>query len=237
MGKPPSPGPRPYSDDPDAVSLHTTVGEPSYADAVDEDVLDAGDALLPSYDDAVTEGLSNTPAPSAPVGAAIQNEEEFLLGITSVESHFAFTSKRAFQKRTTIGNEVVYVQVPRSDADPQFLENWVRFMAKYPPSPYIHITGTHSESKRDNDGKTKREQVTDFRIMINLQNYLWPNFEFQNYNSTKLTTVEPGQKTYRGTVLKKRQKGAKGDLEVGHYKPSLKEWCHRYCAKATGTKV
>lgn len=239
MGKPPSPGPRPYSDDPDAVSLHTTVGEPSYADALDEDVLDTGDALLPSYDDAVTETIVNTPAPNLPVGAGgiLNYEGEFLTGVTTPDSHFAFNSKRAFQKRTTIGNEVVHVQDTRSDADPQFLEEWVRLMAKYPPSPYIHITGTHSESKRDNDGKTKREEVTDFKIMVNLQNYLWPNFVPNTFHSTKLTTAEPGQKTYRGTVLKKRQKGAKGDIEVGHDKPSLKEWCHRYCAKATGTKV
>ena len=237
MGKPPSPGPRPYPEDPDAVSLHTTPGESSYADAADEDVLDAGAALLPSYNDAVTETFSNTTAPSAAVGAAIPNEGEFLLGITSPDTHFAFTSDSAFKKRTSIGNEVVHVQDVRSDADPQVLEDWIRFMAKHPPAPYLHIRGEHSENRKDKDGKDKRETVTDFRIMINLQNYLWPNFEFQNYSSTKLTTVEPGQKTYRGTVFKTRQTGAKGDLEVGHDKPSLKEWCHRYCAKATGTKV
>jgi hypothetical protein len=235
MGKPPSPSPRPYQDDPDALSLHTTVGEPSYADPADEDVPDTGDALLPSYDDAIT----TTPNTGAhyTLSAELNFEGEFHTGVTTPESHYAYTSKRIGQKRTTIGNEVVDVQDTRSDADPAFLEEWIRLMAKYPPSPYIHITGTHRETKRDNDGKSKREEVTDFRIMINMQNYLWPNFIPGVFTSTKLETIEPGQKTYRGTVLKKRQKGTQGDIEVGHHKPTLKEWCHRYCAKATGTKV
>ncbi|RGP79898.1 hypothetical protein FLONG3_1969 [Fusarium longipes] len=235
MGKPPSPSPRPYQDDPDALSLHTTVGEPSYADTLDEDVLDTGDPLLPSYDDAVN--TAPTPDDGITLGGELNFEGTFFTGVTTPDSHFAYTSKRIGKKRTTIGNEVVDVQDTRSDADPEFLDGWVRMMAKHPPTPYIHITGTHKETKRDSDGKSKREEVTDFRIMVNMQNYLWPNFNVGVLTSTKLETVEPGQKTYRGTVLKKRQKGTKGGIEVGHAKPSLKEWCHRYCAKATGTKV
>ncbi|KAM0492330.1 hypothetical protein ACHAP8_010017 [Fusarium lateritium] len=237
MGKPPSPSPRPYQDDPDALSMHTTMGESSYVDPIDEDIPDTEDPLLPSYNDAITEDTHmNTPAHFTEA-AVLNFEGEFYTGVTTPEGHFSYTSKRIGKKRTTIGNEVVDVQDARSDADPQFLQEWVTMMAKYPPTPYIHITGTHQETKRDNDGKSKRQEVTDFRIMVNMQNYLWPNFVPGNYTSTKLETAEPGQKTYRGTVLKKRQKGSKGDIEVGQDKPSLKEWCHRYCAKATGTKI
>lgn len=235
MGKPPSPSPRPYSDDPDALSLHTTEGEPSYDSPADEDVPDTGDSLLPSYDDAVTT-TPNSGAYYVQAGE-LDYAGKFLTGVTTPESHFAYTSKRIGQKRTTIGNEVISIRDERSDADPAFLEEWVRIMAKYPPSPYIHVSGTHQETKRDKDGKSKSETVTDFRLMINMQNYLWPNFIPGTFTSTKLVTSEPGHKTYRGTILKKRQEGAKGDLEVGHDKPSLKEWCHRYCARATGTKV
>ncbi|KAM0372084.1 hypothetical protein ACHAO7_008449 [Fusarium culmorum] len=240
MGKPPSPSP-PYRDDPDALSLHTTLGEPSYLDPVDEDIPDTGDPLLPSYDDAITEDThtnTNTNTPPHFSDAVLLNfEGEFFTGVTKPEGHYAYTSKRIGKKRTTIGDEVVHLQDARSDADPDFLQEWVTMMAKHPPTPYIHITGTHQETRRDKDGKSKRDEVTDFRIMINMQNYLWPNFSPGNYTTTTLETAEPGQKTYRGTVLKKRQEGSKGDIEVGQDKPSLKEWCHRYCAKATGTKV
>lgn len=125
----------------------------------------------------------------------------------------------------------------RSDADPGFLESWVKLMALLPPSPYIHIVGTHKETKRDKDGKSSREDVTDFRIMVSLQNYLWPNFNPNGPNEINLKTSESGEKTYRGTLLKKHTPVVKGDIEVGHAKPDLKEWCYCYCAKATGTKV
>ncbi|RGP69621.1 hypothetical protein FSPOR_4726 [Fusarium sporotrichioides] len=237
MGKPSSPSPRPYQDDPDALSMHTTEGEPSYVDPADEDIPDTGDPLLPSYNDAITTDTRANTGSHYTQAAVLNFEGEFFTGVTTPEGHFAYTSKRIGKKRTTIGNEVVDVQDERSDADPGFLEEWVTMMSRYPPSPYIHIIGTHQETRRDKDGKSKREEVTDFRIMINMQNYLWPNFVPGVFTHTKLETAEPGQKTYRGTVLKKRQKGSKGDIEVGQHKPSLKEWCHRYCAKATGTKI
>ncbi|KAF4451250.1 hypothetical protein F53441_5752 [Fusarium austroafricanum] len=239
MGNPDSA--KPYRDeDPDAVSLHTTVGEPSYAH-VDEDVLDLDGAAPPAYGDTETttsamETPTSTATPAIPFNDNF-DAEEWQTGTTIPETHIAFASNRIGQKRTRIGNEVISLQEPRSDADPQFLEGWIRRMASLPPSPYINITGTHQETRRDKDGKSKREEVTDFRIMVNMQNYLWPNFVQGAPGSSTLSTVESGEKTYRGTVLKKRQDGVKGDIEVGHAKPTLKEWCHRYCAKANGTKV
>ncbi|KAG5807282.1 hypothetical protein H9Q74_007964 [Fusarium xylarioides] len=232
MGSPPSP--KPYRDDPDAVSLHTTAGEPSYAH-VEDDVPNGDDAPPPAYNDTPT--LESSTPTMAGIDRADVEEELLQTGVTRPESHIAFASNRIGQKRTRIGNEVNAVRDPRSDADPAFLEKWVRTMARFPPSPYINIAGTHKETKRDSDGKSKREEVTDFRIMVNLQNYLYPNFIVNSLGNSTLKTVESGEKTYRGTVLKKRQDGVKGDIEVGHAKPTLKEWCHRYCAKAAGTKV
>ncbi|KAF5637843.1 hypothetical protein F52700_4545 [Fusarium sp. NRRL 52700] len=232
MGKPPSP--KPYRDDPDAVSLHTTAGESSYAH-IENDVLNDDEAPPPAYNDTPT--LESSTPTMAGIDRADAEEELLQTGVTQPESHIAFASNRIGQKRTRIGNEVNAVRDPRSDADPVFLEKWVRTMAAFPPSPYINITGTHKETKRDSDGKSKREDVTDFRIMVNLQNYLYPNFIVNSLGNSTLKTVESGEKTYRGTVLKKRQDGVKGDIEVGHAKPTLKEWCHRYCAKAAGTKV
>ncbi|KAF4341185.1 hypothetical protein FBEOM_4903 [Fusarium beomiforme] len=232
MGSPPSA--KPYQDDPDAMSLHTTVGEPSYAH-MEDDVVDEDGPPPPAYHDSpIIE--SNAPTTAANNNTAIE-EQRLQTGVTQPESHMAFTANRIGQKRTRIGNEVNSLQDPRSDADPIFLENWIRVMATFPPSPYINIAGTHKETKRDSDGKSKREEVTDFRIMVNLQNYLYPNFITSAIGYSTLKTVESAEKTYRGTVFKKRQDGVKSDIEVGHEKPTLKEWCHRYCAKAAGTKV
>ncbi|RSL77750.1 hypothetical protein CEP51_008788 [Fusarium floridanum] len=222
-----------FRDDPDALSMHTTNGEAAYTDAVDDD--DAAPPYTP-FD-------SGTIRPPPPTGPQFRNpdgdDEEipYFTGVTEPESHFAFTSYRIGNKRTRIGNEVIHLQDQRSDADPQFLETWINMMSALPPSPYIHIVGTHKETKRDKDGKKRREDVTDFRIMVSLRNYLWPNFNPDGPNEMKLLTAEGGKKTYRGTILKKRAPGAKGDIEVGHAKPTLKEWYHRYCANGTGTKV
>ena len=213
----------PFRDDPDAVSLHTTAGD-SYTDVVAEDA---------------TVG-SDTARPTAHAGARNANHggaEWYYTGVSPPETHISSTAWRIGNKRTRIANEVISLQDQRSDADPGYLESWVSYMATLPPSPYIHITGTHSETKRDKDGKSKREQVLDFRILVSLQNYLWPNFNPNGPNERSLTTADSGEKTYRGTVFKQRAPGVKGDIEVGHEKPTLKEWCHRYCAKATGTKV
>ncbi|KAM5349575.1 hypothetical protein ACJ41O_006080 [Fusarium nematophilum] len=222
MGGPSSPS-RGFRDDPDALSLHTTAGV-TYTDDVADDATVDGD----------TAGLA--------VDAEARNanhldDERYHNGISPPESHITRTSRRIGDKRTRIANEVIPLQDKRSDTDPGFLESWVKYMATLPPSPYIHIVGTHKETKRDKDGKSKREEVTDFRIMVSLQNYLWPNFDPNGPNEMSLTTAESGEKTYRGTVLKERAPGVKGDIEVGHAKPDLKEWCHRYCAKATATRV
>ncbi|KAM0355105.1 hypothetical protein ACHAPU_000964 [Fusarium lateritium] len=236
MGGPPSP--RPFKDDPDALSMHTTAGESSF-DApqyVDHD-LDNADAPPPAYHDAATTESESESAPILPRQTNVPLSGEYLTGVSRPECHFAATSKLIGQKRTTIGNEVLSLQDSRSDADPEFLEQWVRIMARYPPSPYVHITGTHHETRQEKDGKSKTEEITDFRIMISLQNYLWPNFIRGLTSSTKFETCESAEKTYRGTVFKKRQDGLNGAIEVGHTKPTLKEWCHRYCAKATGAKV
>ncbi|KAG5788341.1 hypothetical protein H9Q69_012592 [Fusarium xylarioides] len=207
MGSPPSP--KPYRDDPDAVSLHTTAGEPSYAH-VEDDVPNGDDAPPPAYNDTPT--LESSTPTMAGIDRADVEEELLQTGVTRPES-------------TSPSPPTASVKSALVSA------------TKFPPSPYINIAGTHKETKRDSDGKSKREEVTDFRIMVNLQNYLYPNFIVNSLGNSTLKTVESGEKTYRGTVLKKRQDGVKGDIEVGHAKPTLKEWCHRYCAKAAGTKV
>ncbi|KAF5024478.1 hypothetical protein F66182_3418 [Fusarium sp. NRRL 66182] len=226
-----------YRDDPDALSLHTTTGD-AFTDSVADDVLDMG-SPPPAYDDAAA-AESSVFAVGAHVEArnlAHREEGNYFTGTTAPESHITSTSRRIGNKRTRIANEVNRLQDQRSDADPGFLEDWIRLMAQLPPSPYIHIVGTHKETKRDKDGKSTREEVTDFRIMVSLQNYLWPGFNPNGPNEMSLTTAESGEKTYRGTVFKKRAPGAKGDIEVGHSKPDLREWCHRYCAKAKATRV
>ncbi|CAH0027608.1 unnamed protein product [Clonostachys rhizophaga] len=226
MGRP-TPATGSYRDDPDAVSLRTEPGD-AYVDDVPEiasappayvEATGEGDALIDGFDDG-----------AGPGGLILKN------GTTPAESHQEGTSSHIFAKRTRITNEVNSLQDDRSDGDPEFLERWVRHMASKAPSPYIHITGNHRETKRDMNGKSKTETVEDFRILVSLQNYLWPNFNPRGEQVMNFDTVDNGESTFRGTVFKKRAPGSKGNIEVGTDKPSLEEWCHRYCAKAKSTR-
>lgn len=228
MGKPIG-----YRDDPDAVSMHTTP-EGAYRDDLTDDVPDISSAPPPDYNDAALDETVNEEPHSGNNG----NEHAYFTstGTTAPESHFESTSYHIFAKRTRIANEVIPVQDKRSDADPDFLNSWVRSMAERPPSPYIHIMGSHRETKRGRE-KSGTADITDFRILVSLQNYLYPNFLQYGPNESKLVTAENGEKTNRGTILKKRAPGVKGNIEVGNTKPELNEWCHRYCANSKSTRV
>ncbi|KAF1814681.1 hypothetical protein P152DRAFT_228948 [Eremomyces bilateralis CBS 781.70] len=127
-------------------------------------------------------------------------------------------------------NSAAYYINQRLDADPAFLERAVNRWAKTPPRPFVQLRGTHKEHKETKDNGKKRVDVVDFDIKIDLTPYLYTDPKCDRA-WTSMRTVENTEKTHRGTVWRKRGAGAKQDIEVGgSAKPSLKEWCHRYCA-------
>jgi hypothetical protein len=118
---------------------------------------------------------------------------------------------------------------PRFDSDPVYAEHMLRNWAKIRPAQMIHIVGTHTETTR-NGKKEEKSTVTDFDIKMRLTEYI---IDGNSGIPVPLRTAENNDKTYRGTVFKKRAKGANGStndsmLEGG--KPTLLEWCHLYCA-------
>lgn len=127
---------------------------------------------------------------------------------------------------------------PRYDHDPAYLEKGIRDFARNPPNPMVYIMGTHQETTRHRTSdKREKKTVTDFRIAISLQQYLGNEFTSGRASSMRLETVQNGEKTYRGTVFKTRAPGATQDIEVGTPPPTLKEWCHRYCASSSMLRI
>jgi hypothetical protein len=100
----------------------------------------------------------------------------------------------------------------------------------------ILIMGSHTETVKRGDKKEKNH-ITDFKILLNLEQYLRNNFDMDDATWMDLRTVENGEKAYRGGFMKSRAPGFKQDLEVGIPKPELKEWCHRYCASPSKLRV
>ncbi|PSN71888.1 hypothetical protein BS50DRAFT_569484 [Corynespora cassiicola Philippines] len=199
-----------YRDDPDAVSLHTTPDDYTYDDAPEIN------AMPPSYADSEAGEGSATNVPlirHLPPPSNRRNHDEVVV--------ISGGKPKVCETQTLMDK--------RYDSDPAYLEDGIRSFAQEAPNPLVYIMGTHKQTVKKGDKKETKE-ITDFRIVMNLQRYLRLNFDDRDTSQMRLVTVENGEKTHRGTILKKRAPGFKRDIEVGAPKPELKEWCHRYCA-------
>lgn len=208
MGKA-KPTPAPYRDDPDAVSLHTTPDDYEYDDAPD-----AG--LPPSYAD--SQGPSSV-ADTAPV-------IHHITPTSRRTDHSRWVSLKAGKPCVP---ETQTMSDPRLDTDPVALEAAVRELASEAPYPLVYLLGTHRETTKRGD-KTETKDVTDFRIVIDLQHHI-------RTANLSIRTVGNGEKTYRGSITKCRATGHKQDIEIGGREPVLREWCHRYCASPRMLRV
>ncbi|KAF2244311.1 hypothetical protein BU26DRAFT_522980 [Trematosphaeria pertusa] len=208
MGRtnPPTEG---YRDDPDAVSLHTTPDDYTYDDAPEIT------GLPPSYADSQGDAAE---VPAAPIRHIPPPSRR-------VDHNNGVTIKMGKPQVC----ETQTLTDPRYDKDPLYLEEGIRSFARDAPFPLIYIMGTHKETIKRGDKKETKE-ITDFRVVMDLQRYLRNNFDPNDSSKMNLVTAENGEKTYRGTITKQRAPGFKQDIEVGVSKPELNEWCHRYCA-------
>ncbi|KAL6711183.1 hypothetical protein ACN47E_005714 [Coniothyrium glycines] len=197
----------PYRDDPDAVSLHTTPDEYTYDDAPEID------GLPPSYADSE----ADITAPAFPI--------QHVTPPTTRTNH----NNPAYRNGRPVICDTTNHMDRQLDADPVLLESLIRSNVHDAPVPLIYIMGTHKETVKKGDKKETRD-ITDFRIVLNFQNYIHKNFNLQDSSSMALVTVENAERTHRGTIVKCRAPGVKQDIEVGAPKPTLTEWCHRYCA-------
>jgi hypothetical protein len=205
----PTPAPE-YRDDPDAVSLHTTPDDYTYDDAPEIT------GLPPSYADSQGDSVDE------PAAVVIRH----ILPPSNRMNHGNYTLKMG----KPVVNETQTLMDARYDSDAVYLEEGIRQFAKEPPWPLVYVLGTHSETVRKGD-KKETKAITDFRIVMNLRNYLMSiDRNEHRWAPMRLETAGNGEKTHRGTIWKQRAPGFKQDIEVGSTRPTLKKWCHRYCA-------
>ncbi|KAF2198353.1 hypothetical protein GQ43DRAFT_443425 [Delitschia confertaspora ATCC 74209] len=203
-----------YQDNPDSVSLHTTPDDYNYDDAPEIS------GMPPAYGDL------DTPTNEAPA----------LRHIPPPTTRMDHNNHIMISKGVPQVIETQRVLDARCDTDPVYLEAAVRSFAAIPPIPLIYIMGIHKETVKRGD-KKQTNDVTDFRIVLNMQKYLQSNFIEGNTTSMDLQTTENGEKTYRGSFKKNRAPCFKQDIEVGAAKPNLKEWCHLYCASPSMLRI
>ncbi|KAK3937199.1 putative abc transporter protein [Diplogelasinospora grovesii] len=219
MGKPTLPA-RKVSND--GVSLHTQPGEHERERFLDDDAPELQvDDLPPLYEEAVEGSSSSGPLlpadPPRPAGPG-----------DVVDTY-------PFQTDANSGSQ--YYLDSRLDNDPKLLERHIQWWALVPPRPHVRLIGTHTQNVYD-AGKKEKKTVTDFDIFVELTPYLYLHANTLRQQSWReLRTAENGEKVRRGTVLRKRAPGARQSVEVGLAdKPTLAEWCHRYCASHAGLK-
>jgi hypothetical protein len=215
MGRPTrQPPPPSYRDDPanaDAVSLHTTPDD--VPDLLSHDEPSIGTdtlAVPPAYSD----------DPNSSQDAITTN---------------GFVEDSG--KEVANSNNISYRIYKHLDS-PDMMEEIVAQWARVAPIKLIQVVGTHTETRKDSNGKESKTQVTDFDVKMRLTEYLFTHPGRSAW--AQLRTAQNEDKTYRGTVFKGRMPKPKhiSDEErvVELPQPSLKEWCHLYCANPAALK-
>ncbi|KAF9874875.1 hypothetical protein CkaCkLH20_07569 [Colletotrichum karsti] len=147
-------------------------------------------------------------------------------------------SPNLFYKEAETGYEIHLSK--RLDTDPTYLESHIASLAQLPPRPYVRVRGTHSESVRKRDDKTENKTVVDFDLRLDLTPFLYRDIQARQ-SWRELRTADNFQKVRRGTVFPTRAPGfggsSAGGVVEGSKPPTLREWCHRYCASHAGLKT
>lgn len=114
-------------------------------------------------------------------------------------------------------------------SDPERCQWLAEYEVEKAPKPMIRLIGSHMET-RQRDKKEEKERVTDFDINVPLHALLERSWK-------RSKTVESTQKTYRGGIAKRVDPRMNAHPEAAEMAPSLKEWCHRFCASSASTKT
>ncbi|KAL8837180.1 MAG: hypothetical protein Q9170_002642 [Blastenia crenularia] len=125
------------------------------------------------------------------------------------------------------GSTATYISKLLS-TDPKTCQWFVECQALRAPRPMVRVIGSHMET-RQRDKKEEKQRVTDFDLKVPLGGLLEPAW-------ARSRTVHNAQKTYRGGIFKQVDPRMTSLTEAAETPPSLKEWCHRFCASSASTK-
>ncbi|TLS29743.1 hypothetical protein PpBr36_01875 [Pyricularia pennisetigena] len=227
----------PQEDDSVQMEIQPTAGvggsesSNSGADGVKSETKAAGAGVPPSYD-SVPEPQQQAVAQPHPQGQGISDAE--------IIQPFAVSSKDGAESFMDM----------RLDRDPDFLEANIKIWAQKPPSFYMQVHGTHRERRtRRTNGRTETYTVTvtDFNVGVPLHGFLFgqprPGQTSPPQSFSWIRTVENHEKVPRGTVrarqgpMPAKVEGVEEPPSEAMPKPTLQEWCHRYCASFAGRKT
>ncbi|KAF2724506.1 hypothetical protein K431DRAFT_217885 [Polychaeton citri CBS 116435] len=120
-------------------------------------------------------------------------------------------------------------------AGPEELYKYINDCLQHlPPTPRIHIRGSHTETRRRND-KKETHTVTDFAFSLSLGMYLGHGND-PEWRRARVATN--GESTFRGSWRKTRAPGISQDLEVGGPEErDIQAWVEDYCSSPSKVKI
>jgi hypothetical protein len=107
----------------------------------------------------------------------------------------------------------------------------IREQAKYPPSYFVELHGTHTETVRNGKKETKNK-ITDFLIRINITNLLTPDTEI---GPESVELLPDNKRGYRGGRIPAFTPTVERS-DVENQPDELQAWCEAYVNNPAGVK-
>ncbi|CZR61934.1 uncharacterized protein PAC_11831 [Phialocephala subalpina] len=129
-----------------------------------------------------------------------------------------------------LGYSEFRTRLPTYSTDSIQLYNMIRHQASHPPSYFVKLYGTHTETRRNGNKETK-DKITDFYLRINIS-YLLGHF-----GSGELELLPDNKRGYRGTRLPSIKPTVSADEESAPTPlEELRRWCDKFVADPSGVK-
>lgn len=210
-------------DDQDALSMHTTPGDYEYTEPNDG---------LPSYNDSEAAASSSTVTPANAATAPRQVPVEPYNVIPSNQG--VFNAQRFSANNSGASNETT-IRMEENLTDPEVLYGYIMDCLRVaPPRPLFQIHGWHNETVRRKD-KKEQERVTDFKIHMQLDQYLSKAFDADLWEDQ---VAKDSESTYRGGWRRTKAAGYKPGIQLtDEPQRTLQDWCEDYCASPSKLKV
>ncbi|KAE8452285.1 hypothetical protein EG329_000985 [Mollisiaceae sp. DMI_Dod_QoI] len=212
------PPPATYRDEPD----YAETASMSSAVLLDDVESAFPDEELPAYSDEPAVGLSESSCPTEDAPAPF-TQNAIHHGYYNPPCELPFSTH-------DLGYSEIRTRFPNYSRDSEMLCRMIAHQAYHPPSYFVQIFGTHTETRRNGNKETK-DKITDFNLRINISYLLGAA------GSGQLEILPDNARGYRGTCLPKLQPTIPTDEEDAPTAlDSLRLWCEKYVADPSGVK-
>jgi len=130
-----------------------------------------------------------------------------------------------------MGTKEVRTRFPNYSTSAINLEHMIREQASHPPSYYVQLHGSHTETRRQGNKETK-DKIDDFLIEINITHLLSTGHQGGMPLGGKLELLPENKRGYRGTRFPSLNPVV-SDVEEAD---ELRAWCDKYVADPSGWK-